>query len=185
MLWQKLLAAPLKVSAGIIGTPTYFPMRNTATDPTHTVWQGNNVGYSFVPNDGLYLASDMTDATRMLRDNATFNDPDVAEWDMSTVTTLDQMFFRAYGFNQDISMWNTSSFLSLQEMFRSATSFNQNIGLWDWSGFTNIDQMLRDSSTFNQDLSGVCVSQFPTEPSAFSSGTTDWVLPKPVWGTCP
>jgi hypothetical protein len=47
-----------------------------------------------------------------------------------------------------------------------------------------MDRMFDNAMTFNQDLSGWCVSNIPTAPFAFSSGSI-WTLPKPVWGTCP
>jgi len=30
-----------------------------------------------------------------------------------------------------------------------------------------------------------CVENIPEEPSIFADGADSWVLPKPVWGTCP
>jgi hypothetical protein len=40
-------------------------------------------------------------------------------------------------------------------------------------------------SSFNRNLSGWCVTNIPTTPTAFANGANAWVLPKPVWGTCP
>jgi hypothetical protein len=48
-----------------------------------------------------------------------------------------------------------------------------------------MDQMFRVATSFNQDLSSWCVSLIPLSPSNFATGATAWVLPKPVWGTCP
>jgi hypothetical protein len=45
--------------------------------------------------------------------------------------------------------------------------------------------MFRNASTFNRDLSGWCVSSITSQPSNFATGATSWLLPKPVWGTCP
>jgi len=45
--------------------------------------------------------------------------------------------------------------------------------------------MFRNASTFDQDLSGWCVSTIPQAPEHFDSGAASWVLPRPVWGTCP
>src|SRR5690606_34782662 len=38
---------------------------------------------------------------------------------------------------------------------------------------------------FNQDLSQWCVSNITSLPYEFDSGATNWLLPRPVWGTCP
>lgn len=113
---------------------TYFPMSNTAVDPTYSTWRINNPGYTFVPNDGIYTATPMTNASDMLL-GWTGNDPDVALWDTSSFTVMARMFLLA--------------------------------------------------SAFNQDLSGWCVSLHPTKPTLFDDSATAWVLPRPVWGTCP
>ena len=119
---------------GKLGTPTYFPMRNTATDPTYFFWRSDNAGYTFVPNDGIYTASVMTNASFMLSD-VSFDDPDIALWDTSQITSMNNMF--------------------------------------------------SNNPTINRDLSGWCVSNIPTKPAGFDNGATAWVLPRPIWGTCP
>ena len=62
---------------------------------------------------------------------------------------------------------------------------NLNISSWDVSSVTDMDNMFYAADAFNQDLSGWCVSQFTSQPSGFDDGLTAWVLPRPVWGTCP
>jgi hypothetical protein len=49
---------------------------------------------------------------------------------------------------------------------------------------SEMDAMFADSP-FNQDLSRWCVSKIPYKPYNFDGNTPQWVLPKPVWGTCP
>jgi surface protein len=70
-------------------------------------------------------------------------------------------------------------------MFSSCQAFNQNIGGWNVSNVTNMDSMFEGSTSFNQDLSSWCVTLIPTQPVNFDTGATSWILPKPVWGTCP
>jgi hypothetical protein len=41
------------------------------------------------------------------------------------------------------------------------------------------------ATNFNQDLSNWCVTNILSKPAAFDIGTTSWVLPQPIWGTCP
>jgi len=50
---------------------------------------------------------------------------------------------------------------------------------------TDMDGMFWDASAFNQDLSGWCVSVIPSKPVDFDDGADSWILPRPVWGSCP
>jgi len=45
--------------------------------------------------------------------------------------------------------------------------------------------MFYGAAAFNQDLSGWCVSLITSSGTNFDNGATSWVLPRPVWGTCP
>ena len=101
------------------------------------------------------------------------------------VTTLREAFRNATIFNGDISGWNTSSVTDMRAMFDAAQAFNQDIGAWDTSSVTNMSEMFYRALAFNQDLSGWCVSLIASEPFRFDSLASAWVLPRPVWGTCP
>lgn len=84
-----------------------------------------------------------------------------------------------------VSEWNVSSVNNMSNMFDGAILFDQNIGNWDVSNVTSMDVMFYDAQTFNQDLSGWCVTLIPTIPPGFDDLTAAWVLPRPIWGTCP
>ncbi len=49
----------------------------------------------------------------------------------------------------------------------------------------DMSYMFCHASSFNQDLSGWCVTNITSEPDFFDHGATSWILPRPVWGTCP
>jgi hypothetical protein len=70
-------------------------------------------------------------------------------------------------------------------MFYNAIAFNQNISNWVTLNVTNMSSMFQNATSFNQDLSGWCVSLIPSLPLNFNTNTPAWVLPKPIWGTCP
>jgi surface protein len=72
----------------------------------------------------------------------------------------------------------------MSNLFRSATGFSQDISSWNVNNVTNMDYMFLSATTFNQDLSSWCVSRNPSH-NDFDVDATSWVLPKPVWGTCP
>ena len=75
---------------------------------------------------------------------------------------------------------------NLSKMFANSTKFNDpNVALWDVSNVTNMSNMFNNASAFNQDLSQWCVPLITSEPYAFGDGATNWILPRPVWGTCP
>jgi surface protein len=113
----------------------------------------------------------------------------IGMWDVSSVTNMFTMFASSTAFNNggssSINNWNVSNVTNMSSMFSGASAFNQNIGNWDVSSVTNMGNMFANATSFNQNLSTWCVSLIPSLPSGFDTGATAWVLPKPVWGTCP
>lgn len=104
----------------------------------------------------------------------------------STVTDLSYMFGSTEHMNDaDVGGWDTSNVTNMSDMFYDAPNFNQDIGGWDTSNVTDMTRMFNNATFFNQDLSGWCVTLIPSEPTNFSTSAFSWVLPKPVWGTCP
>lgn len=73
----------------------------------------------------------------------------------------------------------------LNAQFYKASIFNQDLPGWDVSAVTDMTNMFYDAAQYNQDRSDWCVTLIPSEPASFATGATAWVLPKPVWGTCP
>jgi surface protein len=130
--------------------------------------------------------SEVTTMSKMFWSTAAFNQP-IGSWNVSKVTNMSDMFQSNTVFNQPIGAWTLGSGLNTRQMFDGNIAFNQNIGGWNVTGITrnNMTSMFRNATAFNQDLSGWCVSHISTLPPSFDTGATAWVLPKPVWGTCP
>ena len=65
-----------------------------------------------------------------------FNNGDISKWDVSRVTTMEQMFSHASAFNGDISKWDVSRVTSMSWMFYSAESFSLTLcGVWRLGSF--------------------------------------------------
>ena len=72
---------------------------------------------------------------------------DISDWDVSSVTNMGWIFFRAERFNQDISHWDVSNVTDMRNMFHDVdlsddnkcaihTSFDSNTNWpYDWESF--------------------------------------------------
>jgi len=156
----------------------------------------------------LWDVSNVTDMGAMFVDADAFNQP-IGNWNVSNVTNMEIMFQTANAFNQLLDSWNVSSVVSMRSMFAGAGAFNQPLSNWNVSNVTDMSGMFLGSvfnqpienwnvsnvtdmmnmflysSIFNQDLSSWCVTNIPTTPANFDLGASSWILPRPVWGTCP
>lgn len=118
-------AAPVDSQGG-----TYFPLRNTATDPVSPEYTAQS--YTFVPNDGLYFDTYLANAYKLFANNTTFvGDPDMALWDVSRIHSMNRMFYGASVFNIDLGSWDTSYVSNFYWTFKDAAAFNQDLSQWD------------------------------------------------------
>ena len=95
----------------------------------------------------------VTNMTRMFQGADLSSTTSLNSWDVSSVTTMSEMFEDS-GFNGDVSSWDVSSVTNFFDMFEGASSFNQDIGSWDVSSGTNFIDMLKDATSFNQYIGG-------------------------------
>jgi surface protein len=169
----------------------FYRARNLMSVPNHTEglesvtnMMGVFLGATNFNHDiGNWNTSNVTTMQGMFSGSA-FNQ-DIGSWDVSSVKDMASMFYYAQSFNQDISGWDISNVAHMGQMFYYASAFNQDIRHWDTSKATTMTRMFQGASSFNQDLSGWCVSLIQTAPENFDEGAASWVLPRPVWGTCP
>ena len=77
-------------------------------------------------------------------------DGDVSDWDVSSVTNMNYMFYNSK-FNGDISNWDVSSVKTMSWMFYGS-KFNGDISNWDVSNVTNMRAMFAHSN-YNGDIS--------------------------------
>ena len=86
----------------------------------------------------------------------------IANWDVSNVTDMSEMFCDAYKFNQDINTkvttfstrsyisWNVSNVENMSYMFNHATLFNQPINNWNVSNVKEKENMFRCAISFDK-----------------------------------
>ena len=79
---------------------------------------------------------------------------DISNWDVSNVTNMEAMFYRAESFNQTLNKWNVSSVTSMWRMFHNAHSFNQPLNKWNVSNVNVVDMnnVFEEAISFNQPL---------------------------------
>ena len=103
--------------------------------------------------------------------------PDVFNWDVSSVTTMRRMFANASSVNPDTSNWNVSSVTDMSFMFIDASSANPDVSNWDVSSVTNMDSIFIRSNLSIQNLTACYEnwSQLPLQQNvAFSAGNTKY-----------
>lgn len=143
-----------------MGTTTYFPMIETASNPVYgntgnTGQSINGQSYTFVPYDGLYFDVPPKNFYLLMggEKSSTFNDRSIRFWDTSLITNMQAMFTGIDYFNQDIGNWNTSSVTNMQALFAFHATFNQDISRWDTSNVTNMQAMFLYAQKFNRNIS--------------------------------
>lgn len=150
------------LSTTVFRNKSHYPLRNSATDPTSNDTASNNAynwrlnstpsGYTFIANKGIYTDVPITNMRYMFFYKSSFNDADVALWDVSSVTNMEQIFFSCSNLNQNIGNWNVSNVTNMSGMFYYCSSFNQNISNWNVSNVTDMSSMFNGCSAFNADI---------------------------------
>jgi len=121
---------------------------------------------AFNQDIGDWDVSSVTDMNNMF-DNAMDFNQNIGNWNVSNVTNMSGMFWEADNFNHNIGNWNVSSVKDMSWMFSNAKIFNQNIGNWNVSNVTDMNGMFWQSYTFNQDIGSWDVSSVTNMPDMF------------------
>ena len=145
--------------------------RNASADAPEADPEGD--GFYLHPNGVTVLCPDVEPGSTGQVDGITYTK--VSRSELDALLTEDPT-----AFEQSC----TSGVTDMAQLFYEAAAFNQDIGSWDTSSVTDMNRMFRYADAFNQDLSGWCVEGIESEPDSFDDATS-WVLPRPVWGTCP
>merc|ERR1719424_1942324 len=101
-----------------------------------------------------------------------FNQP-LNHWDVSSVTIMAYMFYKANAFNQPLNDWDVSSVTTIEFMFSGASAFDQDLG---WCVLSTVKTYEAFSySGCSSDLCGVhsepCPTETPTETPTTATPT--------------
>ena len=96
----------------------------------------------------------------------------IAEWHVSSVTDMNNLFTYAKDFDGDLSKWDVSNVRDMTGMFMSATSFNGDLSKWDVSSVTSMISMFMSAASFNGDLSKWDVSSVTDMFAMFTAATS-------------
>ena len=106
-----------------------------------------------VPATDVPDLSSLSDLSFMFY-RATLANPNTAGWDLSSVTNLRGMFIQASSATPNTSSWNVSSVTSMHSLFFLATSANPDVSSWNTSGVTDMQSMFYAASAATPNTSG-------------------------------
>ena len=69
------------------------------------------------------------------------HDCNISKWDVSNVTNMSYMFYKAKYFNQNLNNWDISKVTNLSNMFSYTNNFNKPLNNWNTSNVTNMEGM--------------------------------------------
>ena len=154
------------------------------TDMSGLFFKGSGVdgNHNFNQDIGSWDVSNVTNMGGMLYRAIAFNQ-DIVNWDVSNVTNMGAMFYYNKSFNQVIGNWDVSNVTNMYSMFEAANVYNKPIGNWDVSNVSSMSEMFYGADVINQDLSSWSVDNV-TVCDGFSNGATSWTLPQPNFTNC-
>jgi len=102
--------------------------------------------------------SSVTSLKNMFRGASSFNGI-VNNWNTSGITDISGMFAGAQIFNRPLDNWNTIAVTDMSETFSGANDFNEPLDNWNTASVTNMSFMFSAASDFNQNINNWDVSQ--------------------------
>ena len=116
----------------------YFYKLKRKHDPTNIRWRrakGEDIGYRYVKNKGIYTNKPITDMCFMFQDTY-ITEFDATNWDLSSVTNMIYMFTGTTSL-KSVSLPDTSNVTDMRFMFSHTTSLTS-VSLPDTSNVTNM-----------------------------------------------
>ncbi len=120
------------------------------------IWRNMESSFEDWPGAGFSAtdAPDLTNVTNMRNmyfRALNFNSP-LNHWDVSNIIFMRNLFSGASSFNQDLDNWNVSQVTDFESVFRNALAFNGNIKDWQVNEATTMFLMFSGAENFNQDI---------------------------------
>lgn len=106
--------------------------------------------------------------------------PGMGLWDMSSITSMVDIFVFCGSFNENVGAWNVSSVTNFTSAFQACTQFNQPLGSWNVSNATNLSNMFSGCSVFNGNISAWNTAKVNnlsgmfTNAAAFNQNISSW-----------
>ena len=128
-------------------TKEYFYKLECEDDPTSDCWRrliGEDIGYRYVKNEGIYTNKPITDMRWMFEDTY-ITEFDASGWDLSSVTNMRFMFWGATSL-ESVTLPETGSVTDMSYMFKGATSL-KSVSLPDTSNVTNMRYMFKGATS--------------------------------------
>jgi surface protein len=113
--------------------------------------------------------SQVTNMQQMFMDSTA--NPYVANWNVSNVVDMSEMFKNATNANPDVTVWNVSSVTDMREMFSGAASANPDVSNWDVSNVTDMTNMFADATSANPDVSNWITSNLVDAVGIFNGAS--------------
>ena len=92
-----------------------------------------NMGLMFYNNDSFNQ--------EISQSSQTVGTSSYTAWDVSEVTSMQQMFHSSNSFNKDIGNWNTKNVTDFSYMWQNTAAFDQDLSRWDTRSATTMRQM--------------------------------------------
>ena len=138
-----------------------------------------------ITNDGLHPltwtagtgTSNVTNMSTMFDTNTAFNQT-ITSWNVSSVTSMAQIFYNLSLFNNGsltndqlhpLTSWDVSKVTDMSFMFGGCVAFNQDISSWNVSNVTTMYVMFNNTQVFNQNITSWNVSKVTTMWGMFAN----------------
>jgi surface protein len=136
----------------VISMVDMFNGAKSKSDINISIWNTKNVANM----DGMFANSNINEY--------------INNWDISSLISTENMFYKNTAFNQDLSRWDMSKIISTAGMFQESV-FNQDISDWNLSNLLVANKMFALNKDFNQDISSWNLSKLISADRMFEGAS--------------